>query len=91
MTPSKAALAAISATCALAFAGAAAAQAQQPVGQATARMLSLSREERAALLALQTAAAGMDRAAQDAALAAARAAVRGADGRYALGHFQVQI
>lgn len=45
--------------------------------------LNLNAQERAALVALQTAAAGTDRVAQDAAIAAARTAVSGADGRYA--------
>ena len=60
----------------------AAAAAQAP------RALNLSREERAAIAALQAAAAGPDRAAQDSALAAARAAARGADARYAVAHYQ---
>lgn len=75
----------------LALAGAAGAQAQQPPAPAPVRALTLGRDERAALTALQTAAAGMDRAAQDAALAAARAAARGADARYALAHYQFEI
>ena len=60
---------------------------QQPVG----RSLNLGREERLALQALETAARLPDRAAQDAALAAARTAVRSNDGRYALGHYQLEI
>ena len=60
---------------------------QQPIG----RSLNLGREERLALQALETAARLPDRAAQDAALAAARAAVRSDDGRYALGHYQLEI
>jgi hypothetical protein len=60
--------------------------AQQP-----ARALTLSREERGAIAALETAAAGPDRAAQDNALAAARAAARGADARYAVAHYQLDI
>jgi hypothetical protein len=59
--------------------------------QGSPRALDLSREERAALTSLQAVAAGGDRAGQDAALAAARAAVRGAPGRYALAHYQFQI
>ena len=55
------------------------------------RALDLSRDERAALTALQAAAAGMDRGAQDAALAAARASARGAAARYALAHYQIHI
>lgn len=57
----------------------------------TPRSLDLSREERNAVAALQTAAAGADRAAQDSALAAARSAARGASGRYAVAHYQFQI
>ena len=63
----------------------AAAEAQTP------RSLNLSREERDAIMALQTASAGRDRAAQDAALAAARARAQGASGRYAVAHYQFQI
>lgn len=55
------------------------------------RVLNLTGAERRALSALQTAAAGQDRAAQDAALAAARSAAQGADARYALGNLQFQI
>jgi tetratricopeptide (TPR) repeat protein len=61
------------------------AQAQAP------RSLNLSREERDAISALQSAAMGVDRAAQDAALAAARARAQGASARYAVAHFQFQI
>jgi hypothetical protein len=53
--------------------------------------LVLSREERAAVTALQAAATGQDRAAQDAALTAARSAARGADARYAVASLQYQI
>lgn len=60
--------------------------AQQP-----ARPLSLSSAERASVTALQAAAAGTDRAAQDAALATARAPGRGADARYAVASLQHQI
>lgn len=60
--------------------------AQQP-----ARPLTLSREEQGAIAALQAAAAGYDRAAQDNALAAARAAARGGDARYAIAHYQLEI
>ena len=48
-------------------------------------------DERGAITALQAAAAGPDRAAQDSALTAARAAARGADARYALAHYQFEI
>lgn len=61
------------------------AQAQAP------RSLNLSREERDAILALQTAANGMDRAAQDAALATARARAQGMSARYAVAHYQFEI
>lgn len=75
------------ATAALLMAGTAVSlAAQQP-----ARALNLSRDERGALAALATAAAGPDRAAQDNALAAARAAARGADARYAVAHFQLEF
>ena len=90
MTGSKVARAALSAICGAASL-AAPALAQAPVAPLAAPALSLSREERAALQALQTAASGLDRAAQDSALAAARSVVRGNDGRYALAHFQLQI
>ena len=56
-----------------------------------ARALDLSRDERAAIAALQAAASGVDRAAQDSALAAARAVARSADARYALAHYQLEI
>ena len=70
-----------------------ASSAQQPPAPAPApiRTLSLSREERVALQALETAARGVDRAAQDAALAAARAAARSDEARYGVAHFQLQI
>jgi hypothetical protein len=55
------------------------------------RALNLTREERAAIAALQATAVGPDQGAQDGALAAARVAVRGADARYALAHYQVEI
>jgi len=69
----------------------ASAQTAAAAGAPAARALTLSREERAALQALQAAAAGADRAAQDAALAAARAAARSADARFALAYYQLQI
>ena len=74
------------ATAALLVVGAASLSAQQP-----ARPLALSREEQSALAALQAASVSMDRAAQDNALAAARAAARGADARYAIAHYQFEI
>ncbi len=55
------------------------------------RSLNLSREERDAIAALQTAANGMDRTAQDAALGAARARAQGMPARYAVAHYQFQI
>ena len=61
------------------------------VAQAPARGLNLSREERTAITALQTAAASPDRAAQDGALASARTAARGVDARYAIAHYQLEI
>ena len=75
------------ATAALLIAGAASSLSAQSVGHP----LSLTREERAAIVALQAAAAGQDRAAQDAALAAARAAARGPDARYAIAHYEIEI
>ena len=68
-----------------------AAQGQPAPAAAAARALAVPGAEGAALQALQAAASGFDRPAQDAALAAARAAVRSADGRYALGYYQLQI
>lgn len=61
------------------------------LAQGTPRALDLSREERAALTAVQAAIARGDRAGQDSALAAARAAARGAPGRYAVANYQFQI
>lgn len=90
MSLSRLALATLSTLCASTFATAASAQ-LQPAAPTAARVLALSRDERTALQALERASAGFDRAAQDAALAAARAAARSADGRYALGHFQVRL
>jgi hypothetical protein len=55
------------------------------------RLLNLGREERDAIAALQTAANGVDRAAQDAALSAARARAQGVSARYAVAHYQFQI
>ncbi|MGZ8350898.1 MAG: hypothetical protein ACXWU2_12785 [Allosphingosinicella sp.] len=67
--------------------------AQQPAAQPAPAMHSvpLSREERTALATLEAAARGSDRAAQDAALAAARSVVRGDGGRHALAHYQLEI
>jgi tetratricopeptide (TPR) repeat protein len=66
----------------------------QPIAQPAPfvpRALTLGREEQPAIAALQAAAAGPDRAAQDNALAAARAAARSADARYAVARYQVEI
>lgn len=73
------------ATAALLIAGAASALSAQ------GRALDLNRDERGAIAALQAAASAPDRAAQDAALAAARATARSADGRYAVAYFQLEI
>jgi tetratricopeptide (TPR) repeat protein len=70
---------------------AAAAPAQVPAVQAQGRTLNLNRDEHLALVALQAAAAGADRAAQDSALAAARAAAQSADARFGLAYYQLQI
>ncbi|HEX8217134.1 MAG TPA: hypothetical protein VF577_06695, partial [Allosphingosinicella sp.] len=63
----------------------------QPQVQAQGRTLSLTAAERTALVPLDAAARGTDRAAQDAALAAARAVVRTPDARYAFARYQMQI
>jgi hypothetical protein len=55
------------------------------------RQLQLSREERAVLVPLEAAARGTDQAAQNAALAAAEPAVRGADARYAMARYKMAI
>lgn len=82
---------AIARTAALAI-GAAACFASVPApAQVQAHNLTLTREERVAVVALQTAAAGPDRAAQDAALAAARTAAQSAGARYAVGNIQFQL
>lgn len=65
--------------------------AQQPVPEAAARSLTLSSNERTVLRALETAMAGYDRAAQDAALAAARPVVQSADARFAFAYYQFHI
>jgi len=62
-----------------------------PAAAQPSHTLDLSREERAAIAALQAAAAGYDRAAQDGALAAARAAARGAGARHAIAHYQFEF
>lgn len=63
--------------------------AQQPATGYSA--LGVSAQERPALLVLQAAASGYDRAAQDAALAAARTVLATPHGRYAFAHAQLQI
>jgi tetratricopeptide (TPR) repeat protein len=91
MRVSRIAIAALPAVCAAMLFGTLPADAQQPGASQPPLALSLSREERLALEALQAAASGTDRATQDAALAAARAAARSADARYALAHYQLEI
>lgn len=59
--------------------------------QAQGRTLSLTAAERTALVPLDAAARGTDRAAQDAALAAAQAVVRSPDARYAFARYQMAI
>ncbi len=66
-------------------------QQQQAQVQAHGRNLELSAQERAVLVPLDAAARGADRAAQDAALAAAAPVVRGPDARYAFARYQMQI
>ncbi len=85
MKASRVAIAAFLVAGGLAIAVPSVATAQQP------RTLTLSNQERTAVAALQTAAAGPDRAAQDGALSAARAAAQGADARYAVANLQFQI
>ena len=85
MPVSRVALAAMTILCGSAFLMSPALGAQQP----PAPTMSLSREERSALQALALAASGTDRAVQDSALSAARAAARGPNARYALGHYQL--
>jgi tetratricopeptide (TPR) repeat protein len=88
MPVSKVALAAMSLLCGGAALVSAPAGAQPA---AAPRNLVVGGAEGNALQALQRTLAGPDRAAQDAAIAAARAAVRSAEGRYALGNFLVRI
>jgi hypothetical protein len=59
--------------------------------QGAAAPVAVTRAERNALSALQTALAGSDRAAQDAALAAARTAAQSPDARYALARLELEI
>ena len=58
---------------------------------AQSHTLTVTYQESTALAALQTAAAGADRAAQDAALAAARSVAQSAAARYAFANLQFQI
>lgn len=76
---------------ALALGAVAATAEAQPPSTPQVRALSLSREERAAVTALQVAMSSPNRAAQDQALAAARAAARSPEGRYAVGYYQLEI
>lgn len=64
---------------------------RQATVQVQGRTLNVSREERTALVALDAAFRGTDRAAQDAALAAAQAVARSADARYATAGYQLEI
>lgn len=82
----KASRVAVAAWLAAALAVPASLSAQQPT-----RPLVLSREEQQVVGALQNVVASPDRAAQDAALAAARSTARGADARYAVASLQYQI
>jgi hypothetical protein len=63
----------------------------QAAVQAQGRTLTLTAQERTALVPLDAAARGTDRAAQDAALAAAQAVVRSPDARYAFARYQMTI
>ncbi|MGQ0589917.1 MAG: hypothetical protein ACT4N8_10370 [Sphingosinicella sp.] len=86
MTASKVRLAALLAAGGLALATAGTAQ-----PPAAAPALTFTREERTAIAALQTAAAGTDRAAQDAAVQTARGVARSANARYAVANLHFQI
>lgn len=67
-------------------------QRQQPQAQPPAAPpLNLTAPERAVLVPLEAAARGTDRAAQDAALAAARPVAQSADARYAFARYQLLI
>ncbi len=59
--------------------------------QVSVHNLTISSDERRALQALEAAARGQDRAAQDAALAAARSVASSSDARHAVAHFQLEI
>ncbi len=62
-----------------------------PSVQAQSHMLNVTEPERAALAALQSTAAGVDHAAQDAALATARSTAQSAAARYGVANLQFQI
>ncbi|HST35810.1 MAG TPA: hypothetical protein VLK25_04180, partial [Allosphingosinicella sp.] len=76
---------------ALALAASGPALAQQPAAAQPVRSLALSPAERNVVAALGNTVAGQDRAAQDQAMTAARAAVRSPEGRHAVGYYQLQI
>jgi tetratricopeptide (TPR) repeat protein len=77
---------------ALALAASGPAFAQLPAAPAQpVRSLALSPAERNVVAVLGNAVASPDRAAQDQAMTAARAAVRSPEGRYAVGYYQLQI
>ncbi|HEX8620820.1 MAG TPA: hypothetical protein VF718_02535 [Allosphingosinicella sp.] len=63
----------------------------QPTAQPAQRSFNISKEERAALLPVQTAVAAKDWAAAQAALPAAVAVAQSPDARYAVGRFQLEI
>ncbi len=63
----------------------------EAAAQPAQRSFNLSKEERAALLPVQTAITAKDWAAAQAALPAAVAVAQGADARYAVGRFQLEI
>jgi tetratricopeptide (TPR) repeat protein len=89
MTVSRIALAAMSLLCGGGITIQSPTYAQQPL--AAPRTLNVTRDEQVALYALQAAAAGPDRAAQDAALAAARNAASSNEARYAVAQSQIVI
>ena len=62
-----------------------------PPAAPTVHQLTLSKEERAALVPIQTAITAKDWAAASAALPAAQAAAQGPDAKYTLGQFMLQI
>lgn len=82
--------AALAAALALTVPGAVLGQ-QPPAAVPPARAIALSPAERNVVSALANAVANPDRAVQDQAMNAARAAVRSPEGRYAVGYYQLQI